>query len=134
MPVVKAAGCYFAVVYAAGFILGAIRVLIVEPLIGETAAVLCETPFLLAAMALSAHWIIAKLNVSRSVSLIAMGLLALALQQIADVVLGFWLRGRSLADELAHFATPAGLIYAAALAAFAGIPLIVARTRRTNEP
>ncbi|MBK6705256.1 MAG: hypothetical protein IPG56_16840 [Caulobacteraceae bacterium] len=61
----------------------------------------------------------------------AIGLVALILQQVADLAVGFGLRGMTLSDQLAHFVTPAGVIYAATLVIFALMPLIcMPRARR----
>ena len=57
MKTVAAAFLYSVTVFAAGFVFGAIRVLWLEPKIGPLAAVLCELPFLLVAMALAARWV-----------------------------------------------------------------------------
>jgi len=55
-----------------------------------------------------------------------MGVVALALQQVADLAVGFGLRGMTLGDQIAYFATPPGLIYIATLIVFAVMPLIAA--------
>jgi uncharacterized membrane protein YciS (DUF1049 family) len=57
---------YFAVVFAAGFLLGPIRVFWLEPQVGPTIAVLCEAPFLLAVMAVAARWVPLKLRLGRA--------------------------------------------------------------------
>jgi hypothetical protein len=44
---VRAGGVYFAAVFALGFALGIVRVLITAPAVGESAAVLLEIPILL---------------------------------------------------------------------------------------
>jgi len=54
-----------------------------------------------------------------------MGIGALALQQIADFAVGTMLRGLSPSEQLANFTTPAGIVYAVSLGAFAAMPLLV---------
>ena len=44
-----AGAAYFAVVFATGFALGVVRVLVTAPRLGETGAVLLEVPIILAA-------------------------------------------------------------------------------------
>jgi hypothetical protein len=128
MQILISAVLYFLIVFGVGFALGPIRVFWLEPALGQTIAVLCETPFLLAAMVLAASWVPAKLNLTRRPApLLAMGIGALLLQQIADFTVGSSLRGLSAKDQIAYFATPAGMIYAVALLLFALMPLLVAR-------
>jgi hypothetical protein len=126
MRIAAATLLYFGIVFAAGFLLGPIRVLWLEPRVGPTVAVLCETPFLLAAMALAARWVPSAAHLRRDFSSLAViGLGALALQQVADLAVGVGLRGLSPADQLAQFGTPAGSIYAGALVAFAAMPVLI---------
>ena len=128
MRTAAAALLYFALVFATGFLLGPVRVLWLEPKLGPFLAVLCEVPFLLAAMAFAARWVPRVVSLEREPqSLIAMGLGALALLQAADIVVGVGLRGLTLTAQVAQFATPQGLVYAAALVAFAAMPVLVNR-------
>ncbi len=62
--------------------------------------------------------------------LMAMGVGALALVLAADFSIGTWLRGLTVSQQIRQFSTPAGLLYAASLAAFAAMPLLVNRARR----
>jgi hypothetical protein len=64
-------------------------------------------------------------------SLALMGLDALLLQQLADFAVGIGLRGLSASEQLSHFATPQGLIYAALLIAFVAMPSLA--NRHTSE-
>jgi hypothetical protein len=126
---------YFAIVFGVGFLLGPMRVLWLEPWVGKTVAVLCETPLLLIAMVLAARWVPAQVGLrSKLGSLAAMGLGALFLQQIADFAVGVGLRGMVPAELLANFTTPAGGIYAASLAAFAAMPALVNLKRTKPRP
>jgi hypothetical protein len=119
---------YFGIVFAAAFLLGTIRVLWLEPLVGPTIAVACEMPLLLAAMVPAARWVPSAVHLRRDFpSLALMGAGALALQQVADLAVGVGLRGLSPAQQLAQLGTPAGRIYAAALVAFAAMPSLVNR-------
>lgn len=120
------AALYFVLVFAVGLVLGPIRVLWLEPVLGQTIAVLCETPFLIAAMFLAARWASRWTKMEGGwLSYLAVGLLALLLQQIADLAVGFGLRGMTLSDQMALFSTPPGWIYLANLALFAAAPLLV---------
>jgi hypothetical protein len=134
MPIVRATLLYFGIVFGAGLLLGPIRVLWLEPHVGPTVAVLCETPLLLAAMILGARWVPSAVHLPRAFRPLAlMGLGALALQQVADLAVGVGLRRLSPADQLAQYGTPAGRIYAAALIAFAAMPLLVNWPRKGRD-
>jgi hypothetical protein len=56
-------------------------------------------------------------------SLAAMGIGALFLQQLADFAVGSFLRGITPAQQIAHFARAAGLIYVALLFTFVCMPV-----------
>jgi hypothetical protein len=121
-----AALIYFAVVFGAGLVLGPARVFWIEPWLGPTLAVLCEAPFLVAAM-IAGAWLaprIAGLGQGWQARLLT-GVLALLMQQIADLSVGFGLRGMALQEQIAYFRTPAGYVYIAMLVLFAAMPLIV---------
>jgi hypothetical protein len=128
MPILTAACLYFAAVFGAGFVLGPIRVLLLEPRVGPVAAVLCEAPLLLAAMVLAARWAPRVAGVeTRRASLLLIGLGALVLQQAADIGVGLWLRGIGIADQLARLATVEGRIYLLLLVLFVLMPVLVHR-------
>lgn len=129
--VVAAASLYFAIVFVVGLALGPIRVLYLEPWLGQTLAVLCETPFLLAAMGFAGRWAPTWTKLPPTfLSLLGVGVVALILQQVADLAVGFGLRGMTLSAQLAFFTTPPGWIYAFDLVAFALAPLIMTWSRR----
>jgi hypothetical protein len=117
---------YFAAVFCVGFLVGPIRVFWLEPWLGKTVAVLCETPVLLVAMVVAARWATARLAPQAGLGArAAVGVVALLLQQIADFAVGTGLRGIPPAEQLAYLATPAGLVYGAALLVFATMPILV---------
>jgi hypothetical protein len=127
----SAAAIYFLAVFSAGFLLGPIRVLLLEPRIGAIAASLCEAPLLLIAMVAAARWVPRLIRLTTSLArLLAVGIGALVLQQAADLLVGMLLRGLSAQQQFARLATPEGAIYAALLALFALMPAIVNRTDR----
>jgi hypothetical protein len=124
--IVTTALVYFALVFGAGFLLGPIRVLWLEPRLGPFAATLCETPFLLAAIVLAARSAPRATGVNRGpIPMALVGLIALVFQQAADLAVGVLLRGVSVSKMLSHFATPEGAIYAVLLALFAAMPWLV---------
>lgn len=122
---------YFGIVFCVGFLLGPIRVLWLEPRLGALLAVVLEMPLLLTAMAVAARWSPRKAGMDLGIGpLMAMGVGALALVLAADFSIGTWLRGLTVSQQIRQFSTPAGLLYAASLAAFAAMPLLVNRARR----
>ena len=123
-----AAVLYFAIVFAAGFALGPIRVLAVEPRLGPFTATLCEAPFLLAAMYLGASHVPVWLKMTpQTIAMLSMGGGALVLGLSADLLVGTLLRGMSWRDQATYFATPSGQLYAALLVAFGLMPFLVSR-------
>ena len=126
--VVTAALYYFVVVFGAGLLLGPPRVLWLEPWLGKTLAVALEAPVLIVAMWWGARAAPAWAGVCAGAgALFTVGVLALVLQQLADLSVGFGLRGMTLAEQLRYFATPPGYIYAGCLALFAIMPLLRAK-------
>jgi hypothetical protein len=131
VTIASAAVLYFVAVFGAGFVLGPIRVLWLEPRLGVVAATLCEAPLLLLAMIAASCWIPRIIRIGRSIgAMLAMGFGALVLQQAADFVVGTALRGISATDQIARLASPEGAIYAALLVLFALMPAVVNRISR----
>lgn len=124
----RAGGLYFAIVFAFAFVFGVVRRLMLEPRFGEDMAVAAETPFLIAVMFFSARWITQRIALP-PLELLGMGAFALALQQIAELGL-VYAGGETVGDYLAHFGTPAGMLFLVALIAFALMPWIVGRAKK----
>jgi hypothetical protein len=121
----RAAAFYFVIVFAVGLLLGPPRVLWLEPWLGKTLAVALETPFLIAAMWFGARAAPRWAGVRGGwATHLGIGLTALVFQQIADLAVGFGLRGMTLTDQLAYFSTPPGYIYAFSLVLFTTMPLL----------
>jgi hypothetical protein len=133
--ILAAATLYFAMVFAVGLVLGPARVLWLEPYLGAPLAVLCETPLLLLAMNVAARLAPRWVGLEGGwLTGIAIGLLALLFQQVADLAVGFGLRGMTLQQQWAYFATPAGWLYVFNLIAFAFMPVLtMRRTRQRHE-
>jgi hypothetical protein len=136
MPVISAALLYFGIVFGIGFLLGPVRVIWLEPRLGAVLANLCEAPFLIIAMVLAARSIPKMVGLARDLpALLAMGVGALILQQIADFAVGIGLRDLTLSEQLAHFATTQGFIYGVLLILFCLMPVLLNRNKaRTPRP
>ncbi|MGQ0681078.1 hypothetical protein [Bradyrhizobium sp.] len=127
----RAALLYLIIVFGAGFLLGPIRVLWLEPRIGAFKAVLYEAPLLLGVMLIASRLSPRTAGLElRTDALLAMGGAALAMQQVADIAVGLWLRSISLREQLVRFATAEGAIYAALLVLFAVMPALTNRASR----
>jgi hypothetical protein len=134
MKTLAAAVVYFLIVFGTGFLVGPVRVLYVEPRLGTTAAVLLEAPILLVAMAIGARIAVRFSRVTKSrVGLLAIGLIGLLLQQGADIAFGVLLRGITVVDHFAQFATAPGMVYATLLAVFLFMPWLFGRRRDTTS-
>jgi hypothetical protein len=133
MRTAAAALLYFLAVYTAGFLFGTVRVLLVEPRLGPFAAVLCEAPFLLLVIIAAARWAPRAAGMPRTGgTLVLAGFGALIMQQIADVIVGATLRGLSMPEQFARFATAEGAVYAAMLILFAFMPALVSKAERST--
>ena len=120
-----AAFIYFAIVFAAGFVLGSLRVLWLAGAVGEAGAVILEVPLMLAVSWVAAGWCITRFAVPATwPARLAMGALAFALLMAAETVLALAAFGRTPAAMLAHYATAPGLIGLAGQVVFALIPAL----------
>lgn len=129
MRVIVAGGLYFLAAFAIGFALAPLRILVLAPRIGEAGATAVESVFLLTAVWFAAGWIVRRFALVRIGARATAGLVGLILLLGAEIALGAVWRGLTLGGFLTRFATPAGMVYGAALAIFALMPLVVARSR-----
>ena len=122
---------YFAAVFAAGFVLGVLRTLVLVPLLGEWGAVLVELPVIL-----SIAWWVCKRILRRwplwPPAAVAMGAIAFLLLMGAEAALSTLLAGRSLAEHLSLYAQLPHQLGLAGQLAFALFPWIQAR--RSQRP
>lgn len=131
MNILKAGSAYFVAVFAVGFVLGFIRVVILQPIVGELAAVLIELPFILAASwTLCAH-ITVKFNVPPTLTArFIMGILAFGLLITAEYMLARYGFGQTSSEQLRDIAKAAGAIGLAGQIIFAMFPLMQIHGRR----
>lgn len=125
---------YATLVFGAGFVLGAIRVIAVAPRAGATTAVLLETPLILGVSWWLAPLCATRFRVSRVLAArLAMGLVAFAILMTAELTLARVLFGRTVPEYLSSLATVPGAIGLAAQVLFASFPLAtVLRRGRTS--
>jgi len=130
----SAAGIAYALtVFALGFALGAVRVLLVAPKLGDTAAVLVEAPIILAFSWLVSHWYCKRLAVRADTTDRAlMGTVAFGVLMLAELGVSIWIFHRSPADQLAQYRSISGIAGLAAQVIFATIPYLQARRSITG--
>lgn len=126
MQALKAGVLYFALVFAVGFVLGAIRTLWVVPRVGTRTAELIEMPIMLAVAILVARWTVLRLSVPMIWSArFRMGCIALVLMLIAEFGFVLWIRGLSIKEYFAARDPVAGAAYYLMLVVFAIMPRLV---------
>jgi len=127
MQILKAGVLYFALVFGAGFVLGAIRILWVVPRFGSRIAELMETPIMFGVTILAARWIVRRLAVPPKLSSrLGMGCVGLGLMLVAEFTLVLWLRGLSISEYFATRDPVSGTVYYMMLGVFCIMPLLVA--------
>lgn len=120
-----AGGLYFAIVFAAGFVLGAIRTTLIAPRLGEVGAVLLELPFMLAVSWIACGDIIRGLKVRvGAADRAVMGAAAFALLMAAELGLAIVAFNEAPGEWAARLFSPAGLLGLAGQIAFAAMPLM----------
>lgn len=119
----KAALRYYALVFGAGFVLGAFRVTLLVPRIGERWAELLEMPVMFAVI-----WFAAR-HVNREDALptdhgtrLLVGFTALQLLVLTELGLTLWLQPVSLAEYIAARDPVSGSVYLVMLGVFALMP------------
>ena len=128
------AAAYAAIVFGAGFVLGAVRVLLVVPRIGTRAAELLEVPLMIVISFVAAGWICRRLGSDATAArALAVGALALLFLLIAEVLTGIALRGTSARDALVNPDPVSGPLYYLSLALFALWPALRGMRRRASR-
>lgn len=125
-----AAVVYFALVFGAGFILGALRMLLVAPKVGAVTATLIELPALLALSWWVARALMKRLRPpGRSSDAVIVGWVAFGLLISAELALGVWGFGRTLPEQMRAWTSPEGLLGLVGQLGFALLPHWVAENK-----
>ena len=131
---IKAGMAYFALVFGAGFVLGALRVPFLVPRLGERMAELIEMPFMLVVVVMAARFIVRRFGLPGTApARLGVGLLALALLLGAEVLLAVMLQDRTLGEYVASRDPVSGAVYLAMLALFAAMPLLLVRVASASR-
>lgn len=121
----KAAIEYFAAVFAAGFLLGVARTLLIAPRTGDLAAVALELPLILAVSWVACGWAIRRHDVaSESGARLVMGLTSFILLVTAELAVSTLIAGRSLDQHFALYRTAPVLLGLCGQLVYAALPLI----------
>ena len=124
----QAGAAYFALVFLVGFVLGALRVLILIESVGAFWAVLAELPVILTASWIVCGWTLRRFRVpAHRAHRLVMGGVAFILLITAEVLLSAAL-GLSPGEYLASFRTPEGNLGLGGQIVFALFPWIRLRT------
>lgn len=131
---VRAGALYFALVFSAGFLLGALRVTLLVPRVGVRIAELTETPLMLLVTLLAARFVVRHLVLPESVrTRLLTGLVALGLLLAAEIVVATILQRQSLCGYIKSRDPVSGSVYVALLCVFALMPAILITARRRPQ-
>lgn len=121
-----AAATYAAWMFAAGFILGTVRVLLLVPQIGALQAEAIEVPIMLVLAYLTARWQVTRHRVAGRVSTrLGMGVLAFAFLMLAEAALAVFGFGQSLSGFVGGYGDPQRWVGLSGQIAFALMPLLL---------
>lgn len=127
----RAGALYVASTFAVGALAGPVREGVLVPLVGETAALLMEAPVMIAAMVLIAAHLVVRLAVPpQPRARLLMGMIALLLLLVLELVLSALLRDMTPGQWIARFRSDEGRISAVLYALFALVPLALLYRRR----
>ncbi|WP_071672609.1 hypothetical protein [Nioella nitratireducens] len=129
--VTAAAATYAGWVFAAGFCLGTVRVLVLLPRTGAFWAEVIEVPFMLTLAYFIARWRIARHEVpARVAERLVMGGVAFVLLICAEIALSVFGFGRPLADVVLAYADPLKWVGLGGQMVFALLPVALLLQRR----
>lgn len=124
---------YFAVVFAAGVALGALRVLVLIPWLGKTGAVLVELPVILGISWVASRRIVSALDIVSGLGArLVMGGVAFLSLMLAELGLSVLAFGQSFAEFLAQYREVHALLGLAGQAAFGLFPAVQLLSGRTS--
>jgi hypothetical protein len=122
---VAAGSAYFALVFAVGFALGTLRVLVLAPRLGEIGSIALELAVMLLVSWLACGWLLDRFAVPRAPRhRAAMGGVAFALLLAAELAISVLAFGRSPSEHLAAYRSWAAGLGLAAQMVFAAFPLL----------
>jgi hypothetical protein len=125
---VAAGAVYFAVVFAAGFVLGSVRVLLVVPRTGVRAAELAEAPLMLWVTIVAARFVVRRFAMPPVLlTRLVTGCTALGLLLLAELGMVVLVQQQTLGGYVASRDPVSGSVYVGLLCLYALMPAILAR-------
>lgn len=125
---------YFVLVFAAGFVLGIIRVLVFVPKFGERASEIGELPLMIVITVLAARQVVKRLNAGGNhMARLVVGLTGFALLVMAEILVALFVRQQSLYQYVSERDPLAGALYLVSLVIFASAPWLVGALSRTEQ-
>ena len=121
---------YFAIVFAAGFLLGIVRTLLIVPTVGERNAELLEMPFMLVVIIAAARFVVRRSAAASPAAFLLIGCIALGLLILAELMTIIALSGTSISQYIAQRDPVSGTVYLLMLLIFAAMPWLIARSRQ----
>lgn len=116
---------YFGVVFAAGFVLGTLRILVLMPRFGDGLAVGLELPIMLALSWFVCRWLIVRFDVpAMLVARLVMGTIAFAALMMAELGVSTLALGRSVSTHFHHYRELSAILGLAGQIAFAMFPIM----------
>lgn len=131
MQAITAGAVYFAAVFAAGFVLGVLRALVLQPQVGPVPAVLIELPLILGFAWWACAHILRRVRLAPDQA-VAMGAVAFSLLMLGEACISVWPAGRSLSQHLALYAQTAHVLGLVGQLGFACIPWLQSRRGRAG--
>lgn len=126
-----AGAVYFATVFALGFALGTVRLLLLEPRVGLWAATLIELPFMLAASWLLCRWVVERWQIPPALEArLQVGSVAFGLLMGAEILIGLTLLDRDLPTQIEAMTGGPGALGLAAQLLYASFPVLQMRPER----
>jgi hypothetical protein len=114
---------YFAMVFGAGFVFGTVRVMWLVPMVGVRVAELAEIPLMLAVIVVTARSVNRRFLAGRDrYSRLIVGVMALVLLLLAELILGVMFLGLTPTDVFLGRDPVSGTGYYLSLCAFALMP------------
>lgn len=126
MKPLRAAYCYFSVVFTIAFLLEPVYYLWLLPHFGRPGANWSEGALLLVATVVTARWVVLKLEHPASVwQRFGVGFISLGLILVSEITVEFWIRHLSLREFLAENNDASAAIRIFGLAIFTVMPLLM---------
>jgi len=135
-PSIMRAAVYFALVFSVGFLLGIVRVLALEPRLGERWSELAEMPVMLLAIILAARYIVRRFPSYERRGYLVSGFVALLLLVLVEFSVVLGIRGLSITQYFAERDPLSGSVYVLMLIIFAVMPWLLRGSRAvdTEDP